>query len=186
MKIYLILFSLFLISCSTTKQFTDGKYNDPTEVKLLDDKFNEADLQAITKDMSMKLQECFKNKSIKKVLFAGITNNTSEHLSTEMIADTIVSNTVNEVKYIHKKLRSEMQEEYVYETQGNVRKPAMVDHQSPDSILLGKIYTNIQEVGKDKTVYYLFSLSLTDFSTNEIICAQNKELRKIFKKQNVE
>ena len=186
MKYVIIIFSLILGACSTTKQFTKGEYNDPTEVKLLDDKFNESDLQQITKTMTIALKDCFEKENIKTVLFAGISNQTAEHLSTEMIKETILVGTHDQVRYINKPLREELAQEYSYEASGMVRTPAAIDHKSPEVIVMGKIFTNIQEVGRDKTVYYLFSLNVTDFSTNQILCAQTKELRKIFRKQSVE
>ncbi|MCZ6633762.1 MAG: hypothetical protein O7G87_10170 [bacterium] len=45
--------------------------------------------------------------------------------------------------------------------------------------------SNIQEVGKNKLVYYKATFQLTDLVTSEIVWTDEKEIRKSYKKRSI-
>ena len=52
--------------------------------------------------------------------------------------------------------------------------------------LLGLVITsNVQQVGKDKLVYYKATFELTDIETTEIVWTGHKEITKAFKKKSI-
>ena len=54
-----------------------------------------------------------------------------------------------------------------------------------DYIINGRLDSIVQEVGKDKTVYYKVTLNLTNLKTGVIVWTDNKQMRKLFKKKSV-
>jgi PBP1b-binding outer membrane lipoprotein LpoB len=54
-----------------------------------------------------------------------------------------------------------------------------------DFIVNGRLDSIVQEVGKDKTVYYKMTLNLTNLKTSVIAWTNQKEIRKAFKKKAV-
>jgi PBP1b-binding outer membrane lipoprotein LpoB len=54
-----------------------------------------------------------------------------------------------------------------------------------DFIMNGRLDSIVQEVGKDKTVYYKLTMNLTNLKTGLIQWTGQKQLRKQFKKRRV-
>ena len=54
-----------------------------------------------------------------------------------------------------------------------------------DYVINGRLDSIVQEVGKDKTVYYKLTLNLTNLKTTEIDWTGHKEIRKTYKKRRV-
>ena len=52
-------------------------------------------------------------------------------------------------------------------------------------ILTGTLSSNVQEVGKEKLVYYKATFQLTDLGSSEIIWTDEKEIRKAYKKRRI-
>jgi PBP1b-binding outer membrane lipoprotein LpoB len=49
----------------------------------------------------------------------------------------------------------------------------------------GVITSTIQEVGREKVIYYKATFELTDIATTEILWTDHKEISKNFKKRSV-
>ena len=54
-----------------------------------------------------------------------------------------------------------------------------------DFIVNGRLDSIVQEVGKDKTVYYKVTLMLTNLKTGVIAWTDYKQIRKAYKKQSI-
>src|SRR3954468_23275395 len=74
------------------KAFTKGEYDDPTRVELLDDKFNESDMQhmADTIIKSMVTSQSVTSSAVPPVLFLErVANRTQEHIDMVSLTDKI-------------------------------------------------------------------------------------------------
>ena len=81
-----VIIAIITISCSSNRAFTDGDYEDPKSITLLDDRFNEADVQKIATKMVETLSQCSQYEPKRsKVVLGEIANNTTEHIDLDMI-----------------------------------------------------------------------------------------------------
>jgi penicillin-binding protein activator len=54
-----------------------------------------------------------------------------------------------------------------------------------DYIINGRLDSIVQQVGKDKTIYYKLTLNLTNLQTNVISWTDQKQMRKIYRKKSI-
>src|SRR5947209_6135055 len=83
---------LILASGCGPKAFTKGEYDDPTRVELLDDKFNEADMQQMADTMIRSMVSCNSVAQATKppvVVVERVQNRTEEHIDTVSMTDKI-------------------------------------------------------------------------------------------------
>lgn len=190
-----ILFTLSLTglqSCGP-KAFTKGQYADPENVILLDDKFNENDMQLIAKTLVESLTEFERVKSFEGrpvVMLTKVGNRTSEHIDVKMLTDKIRTSLIKSgrFRFSDKATRDELKEEYDYQSSEYVdaKTAAKKGRQlGADFIINGDIGSNIQQVGRDKVVYYKVTLNLVDVETNIIEWSDEREVRKIYKKRTI-
>src|SRR3954468_3584834 len=74
------------------KAFTKGEYDDPSRVELLDDKFNEADMQQMADTIIKAMVACdYVGKAPKPpvVIVEKVQNRTEEHIDTVSMTDKI-------------------------------------------------------------------------------------------------
>src|SRR5438093_918301 len=88
------LFSIFLVAGSGCgpKAFTKGEYDDPTRVELLDDKFNESDMQQMADTVIKSMMACHAVAGAAKVpvvIVERVANKTQEHIDTKSMTDKI-------------------------------------------------------------------------------------------------
>jgi len=176
--------------CATDRAFTEGKYDDPSETRLLDDKFNEADLQQMAQTMinSLLQSPVVRNRPVVQV--ERVTNRTHEHVDTKSLTDKIRVYLLKSgrVRFSNKEARETLQEEYQYGEEGNIRedtRKARGKQVGADFILTGDITDNVQQVGNKKLIYYKLTLNLTNVEGNTIEWSEEKEIRKAFKKRSV-
>lgn len=175
------------------KAFTKGQYDDPDRVELLDDKFNEADMQQMAQTVIQAMVSCAYVANAPKppvVIVERVQNRTEEHIDTVSLTDKVQTALINsgKVRFVNKGERGTLDEEYDYNASGEVSGPTQKKKGSQigaDYILSGDIATNVQEVGNDKYVYYKLTMNLTNLATSTIDCTQEKELRKKFRKRSV-
>ncbi len=188
------IFSLAITSsCGGPKAFTKGEYDDPERVELLDDKFNEADMQAMSQTIVDSITSCPEITDAKKkptVIVDLVKNNTEEHIDIEMLTDKIRTSLSKKrsVKFIDKSARETMDEEYRYNEAGNVAKEKAKSRgkqTGADYLMRGALATNVQQVGNDKYIYYKLTMHLTNVETSEIDCTEEKEIRKKYRKKSV-
>jgi hypothetical protein len=186
------LMALGLMGCSSgPRAFTGGQYDDPTRVELLDDKFNEADMQQMADAMIKAIVSCGYIANAPKppvVMVQRVANRTQDHIDMVSMTDKIRTALINsgKVRFVDKEAREAMDEEYEYNAAGNVSEVTQKKRGKQigaDYLLNGGLSTNVQEVGGTKFIYYKLTMNLTHLETSTIDCTQEKELRKKFKKQ---
>jgi uncharacterized protein (TIGR02722 family) len=184
---------LVLAGCGGPKAFTKGEYDDPTRVELLDDKFNEADMQQMADTVIKAMVACpYVAKAAKPpvVIVERVQNRTQEHIDTVSMTDMIRTALIKtgKVRFVNKEERGTVDEEYEYHAGGAVSGPTAKKKGSQvgaDYILSGAMATNIQEVGGDKLIYYKLTMNLTSLETTTIDCTEEKQVRKKYKKRSI-
>lgn len=182
-----------LTGCGGTGTFTKGEYDDPSRVALLDDKFNEADMQQMADTVVQAMVACAYIRNAPKppvVIVERVQNRTEEHIDTKSMTDKIRTNLIKsgKVRFVNKEERGTLDEEYDYNAGGNVSGPTAKkrgNQVGADYILSGAIATNIQQVGDDKLIYYKLTMNLTNMDTSTIDCVEEKEVRKKYRRHSV-
>jgi uncharacterized protein (TIGR02722 family) len=182
-----------LISACGPKAFTKGGYDDPNKVILLDDKFNENDMQLISNQLVDSLTKFDKisNAAQRPVVMVGqVRNRTSEHIDVKSLTDKIRTALIKSGKFrfSDKEARNELAEEYEYNAGKFVDKKSgkgAGKQTGVDYLITGDIASNIQEVGDDKIVYYKVTLNLNNLETNIIEWADDREVRKRYRKHSI-
>ncbi len=184
---------LLTAGCAGQKAFTRGTYEDPQTIALLDDRFSENDLQLIAKTMVNSLIASpliSGNAATPAVLVGKMRNRTTEHIDMLALSDKVRTALLQSGKFrfVDGENRSDIAEEYEYQRSGYVD-PAQAKgpgHQTgADYMLTGTLTSNVQEVGKDKLVYYKATFQLTGLRSSEIIWSEEKEIRKAYKKRSL-
>lgn len=185
--------AIALSACGGPKTFTKGEYDDPTRVELLDDKFNEADMQQMADTIIKAMVACdYVGKAPKPpvVIVEKVQNRTEEHIDTVSMTDKIRTALIKsgKVRFVNKTERGTLDEEYDYHAGGNVSGPTAKKRGGQigaDYILSGALATNVQQVGNDKFIYYKLTMNLTNLESSTIDCVEERELRKKFRKRSV-
>lgn len=183
---------LLLASCGP-KAFVKGEYDDPSRVALLDDKFNEADMQRMADTIVQAMVACESVAQAAQrpvVAVEKVANRTEEHIDTTSLTDKIRTALIKskKVRFVDRGGREAIEEEYKYGESGNVSGATAKKRGKQtgvDYLLGGSIATNVQEVGNDKLVYYKLTMNLTNVDTSEIDCTEEREIRKKYNKQSV-
>lgn len=185
--------ALVVFSGCGPKQFTKGEYDDPTRVELLDDKYNEADMQQMADTVIKAIVACdyvAKSPRPPVVIVSKVQNRTEEHIDTVSLTDKIRTALIKsgKVRFVDKGARGEIDEEVTYGESGNVSGPTAKkrgQQTGADYILKGSLATNIQEVGNDKFIYYKLTMELTNIASSTIDCTEEREIRKKYRKRSV-
>jgi len=185
--------SAFLLSSCGPKAFVKGEYEDPEKANLLNDQWSETDMQNVVKDLvgSLTSHPAIKDaKTPPVVLITQLQNKTSEHIDTQSVMDMVRVDLMKtgRVGFIDKEARQEIADEYNYQNSGMVAKESQKGpggQIGADFIINGRLDSIVQEVGKDKTVYYKVTLNMTNLKTGMIIWSDNKQLRKAYKKKTI-
>ncbi|MCB9072574.1 MAG: penicillin-binding protein activator LpoB [Bdellovibrionaceae bacterium] len=187
-----ILLGIFAQGCSS-RQFSHGSYDDVDNENLLNDRWSETDMQKAVNELVTGLVSYRGIGEAKRppiVMVTKLQNKTSEVIDTQNIMDMVkVDLTASgKVKFIDKEARQDIADEYEYQNSGmvsNSSKKGPGGQTGADYIINGRLDSIVQEVGKDKTVYYKLTLMLTNLKTSEIDWAGQKQIRKVFKKRRV-
>ena len=181
-----------LISCGP-KGFVKGEYEDANRENLLNDQWSETDMQKVAKTLVDSLVAhpvIDRAKTPPVVVVTGLQNKTSEHIDTQSIMDMIRVELMKtgKVTFIDKEARQDIADEYNYQNSGMVgaeSKKGPGGQVGADFIVNGRLDSIVQEVGKDKTVYYKITLNLTNLKTSVINWTDHKEIRKAYKKKTI-
>lgn len=193
-KSLIILFvSAVILSSCGPKAFVKGQYDDVNKENLLNDQWSETDMQVVVKSMvqSMTASPVIANaKQMPIVMVTTLQNKTSEHIDTQSIMDMVRVELTNsgKVAFIDKEARGDISNEYDYQNSGmvsNETKKGPGQQIGADYIVNGRLDSIVQEVGKDKSVYYKLTLNLTNLKTSLISWTNHKEIRKTFKKKTI-
>ncbi len=182
----------YLSACGP-KAFVKGNYDDPNKENLLNDQWSETDMQTTAKSMvdSMVAHPVIASaKTPPIVMVTNLQNKTSEHIDTQSIMDMIRVELMKsgKVSFIDKEARGDIADEYNYQNSGMVSdesKKGPGGQVGADFIVNGRVDSIVQEVGKEKTVYYKITLNLTNLKTSVINWTDHKQIRKAFKKKSI-
>ena len=190
----LCLLGLILLSACGSRQFTQGEYDDPNVVRLLDDEFNESDAAALSQEMIASLQVHPIITTAKKppvVQMEIVRNKTSEHIDTKMITDAVRTALLKtgKIRFSNKEDRSLREGEVDYALDsGRYKKETQKQRAggiAPDYLITGDLISNVQQVGSKKLVFYKLTLNMTDLESGLIVWSEEKPIRKRFKKKSV-
>ena len=184
---------IILSACTGPRAFTRGSYGDPEEIVMLDDRWNQSDMQLIAKKVVNSLEAWRqRNDAAPKpvVILETPRNRTTEHIDMQALYDHIKTALIqsNQVTFLDKAARSEIAKEYEYQGSGYVdaEEAQGPGGQRGAQFLLGGVITsNVQQVGSNKVVYYKATFELTDIRTTEIVWTDHKEIKKDFKKKSI-
>ena len=190
---YVVLTLGLVLSGCGEKAFVKGQYDDPQRENLMNDQWSETDMQVTVKAMvdSLVGHDSIANaKKIPIVMVTNLQNKTSEHIDTQSIMDMVRVDLTNSgrVQFVDKEAREDISNEYNYQNSGMVSeetKKGAGGQIGADYIINGRLDSIVQEVGKEKTVYYKLTLNLTNLKTGIITWTNNKEIRKAYKKKSV-
>lgn len=192
-NIGLLLLVLVTVSACGPKAFVKGQYEDAEKSNLMNDQWSETDMQVVVKDLVTSLVQHQSISAAKKMpilMVTNLQNKTSEHIDTQSIMDMVRIELTNsgKVAFVDKEARGDVSNEYDYQNSGMMTadsKKGAGAQIGADYIVNGRIDSIVQEVGKDKTVYYKISLNLTNLKTNLITWTNQKQIRKSFKKKTI-
>ncbi len=189
----IIVAAITMAACGP-KAFKKGDYDSDIErANLLNDKWSESDMQKVVKDLVASLSQhpsIAKAKTPPLVMVTQLQNKTSEHIDTQSVMDMVRVELMNtgKVLFVDKEARDDIKDEYKYQESGMVSQGTRKGpgkQEGADFILNGRLDSIVQEVGKDKTVYYKVTLNLTSLERNVIVWSGYKQIRKIYKKKSV-
>ncbi len=182
-----------MLGCGS-RQFTQGSYDDISEDRLLDDKFNESDMRQIVDTMVKSLTESLVIREAKKppiVLVTLVKNRSQEHIDMKSMTDKIKVALIKSgrFKFTEKENREEMAEETEYQGQSGYVDSATARKKGrqigAQFFLTGEITDRVQEVGSKKYVYYKCTFNLVNIETGILEWADDKEIRKFYTKKSV-
>jgi uncharacterized protein (TIGR02722 family) len=182
-----------LVACGE-RQFTKGKYDENIEdPNLLNDRWSESDMQQAVKDLVASAVAHPSIGAAKRppiVMVTRLQNKTSEIIDTQSITDmfTVELMQSGKVQFVDKAAREDIAEEYDYQNSGMVNRETQKGkggQVGADFVMNGRLDSIVQEVGKDKTVFYKLTMNLTNLKTGLIQWTNHKQMRKIFKKKRV-
>lgn len=193
-----LVLSLFAVSAMALtacgpKAFVKGDYEDVEKENNLNDQWSETDMQKVVQDLvgSMVQHQSISNaKRPPIVMVTKLQNKTNEHIDTQNIMDMVRVELQRggRVSFVDKEAREDVAEEYNYQNSGMVNeetKKGPGGQVGADFIVNGRLDSIVQEVGKDKSVYYKVTLNLTNLKTNLVVWSDYKQLRKRFKKRSI-
>lgn len=175
------------------KAFTKGDYDDVDKDNNLNDSWSETDMQKVVRDLvgSMGVHPSIGNaKRPPIVMVTKLQNKTDEHIDTQSIMDMVRVELQRggRVAFVDKEAREDVAEEYNYQNSGMVdegSKKGPGGQVGADFIVNGRLDSIVQEVGKDKSVYYKVTLNLTNLKSNLVVWSDYKQLRKKFRKRSI-
>ena len=194
MKNLLILLSILsFVSACGPKAFVKGQYDDVNRENLLNDQWSETDMQNAVTTMvsSMTAHPTIAGAKNPPVLIVTkLENKTSEMIETQSIMDMVRVELMKtgKVAFIDKEARDAIKEEYEYQNSGAVSsksKKGPGEQIGADFLLNGRIDSIVQEVGKEKTIYYKITLNMTNLKTSLITWTDHKQIRKAYKKKTI-
>jgi uncharacterized protein (TIGR02722 family) len=181
-----------LTACAGPRAFTQGTYQDPEQIVMLSDRWNQNDMQLVAKKIVESLGLWITRDTLTKpvVILETPKNRTTEHIDLQALYDHVKTELINsgQVTFLDKAARQEIAEEYEYQGSGYVDASEATGpgKQRAAQYLLGLVITStVQQVGDKKVAYYKSTFELTDIETTEIVWTDHKEITKSFKKRSI-
>jgi len=173
--------------------FVKGDYEDVDKENNLNDQWSETDMQKVVHDLVGGMVQHSTIGTAKKppiVMVTKLQNKTDEHIDTQSIMDMVRVELQRggRVAFVDKEAREDVAEEYNYQKSGMVNEETRKGpggQIGADLIVNGRLDSIVQEVGKDKSVYYKVTLNLTNLKTNLVVWSDYKQIRKKFRKRSI-
>lgn len=175
--------SWFVSGCS-------GKsvYVAPGETTQMDADFSDTDMRTMAQSMYNSLQSRLANlmpaeAEVPVVALLSIKNKTSEHIDTDMVADKLQIELLRAgtLRFVDRSKIREMAHEFDLGGSGFVdpsRAKSAGKALGADYFLYGELGSIKKSEGKTQLNYYRLSMKLTDAETNEIVWADDYEVKK--------
>ncbi len=184
---------LFILGCAGPRAFTKGTYQDPEAIALLDDRFSENDMQLIAKKIVgsfVASGQKIDTGEAPVIIVGKMRNRTTEHIDMKALSNKVRTALLQSGQYRFTDVenRRGIAEEYDYQQSGYVdpsEAKGPGSQVSADFLLTGTLTSNVQQVGKNKLVYYKATFHVTDLLTSEIVWTDEKEIRKSYKKRSI-
>jgi len=191
--VILSLAAVALSACAGPRAFTRGTYQDPEEIVMLGDRWNQNDMQLVAKKVVSSMESWASGGAYGErpvIILEQPRNRTSEHIDMQALYDHVKTALINSgnFTFLDKAARGEIAREYEYQGSGyvNPNEAQGPGQQKAAEFLLGGVITStVQQVGNDKLVYYKATFELTDIGTTEIVWTDHKEITKQFKKRSI-
>lgn len=185
--------SLIALTACGPQAFVKGQYDDVQRENNLNDQWSETDMQKAVADLVGSVLNSPALSTAKKmpvVMVTNLQNKTSEHIDTQSIMDMVRVELMKsgKVGFIDKEAREDISSEYQYQNSGVVSaetKKGPGGQIGADYIINGRLDSIVQEVGKDKSVYYKLTLNLTNLKTSMITWSDQKQIRKTYRKKTI-
>ena len=188
--IFAALSALFLISCGSTKV---DRYEADSDVKDLSGYWNENDIKQVCDEL---ITDCIssprvagfnaKNGRDPVAIIGKISNKSSEHIDTAMVAKRFQTAIINSgvMEFVadseqRQALREEKadQAENAYDTAKSIG-----NETAADFMVQGTVLSHVDEEGRESVRSYQVDAQLIDIETNKIIWQGEKTIRKYVKK----
>ena len=188
-----LVLGLGLGACGGPKAFTRGVYGDPEEISMLDDKWNQNDMQLVAKKAVSSMGTWVGAQALAEkpvVILEMPRNKTTEHIDLQALYDHIKTALIQsgDFTFLDKAARREIAKEYEYQSSGYVdptQAKGPGKQKAAEYFMGGVITSTIQQMGNKKVVYYKATFELTDIETTEIVWTDHKEITKHFKKKSI-
>ncbi len=188
-----VLSALAMMTGCGPKAFVKGEYDNVEAENNLNDQWSETDMQKVVADLvgGMVTHQSISNaKKPPIVMVTKLQNKTSEHIDTQSVMDMVrvELSRGGRVQFVDKEARDDVADEYNYQNSGMVAeetKKGPGGQIGADFIVNGRLDSIVQEVGKDKSVYYKVTLNLTNLKSNIVVWSDYKQIRKKFRKRSI-
>jgi uncharacterized protein (TIGR02722 family) len=171
-------------------------YVPPGETTQMDATFSDTDMRTMAQSMYNSLQSRLvsirpADAPLPIVGLLHIENNTSEHIDTDMIADKLQVELLRAgtMRFVDRSRIKAMAKEFDLGGSGFVD-PAQAKSAGQalgiDYFLYGQLGSIKKREGKKELNYYRVSMKLTDASTNEVVWAEDYEVKKQYEKPFIE
>lgn len=178
------------VNCSTKKVERVSE----TSVTDLSGRWNDTDSRLTAEQITAQMMDhpwyssyASENGGKKPVLIVGlITNKSHEHIATETFSKDIEKAVINSgrIKLVQagtmrEEIRAERADQQNFASQNTMKKFGL-EH-GADFILQGTVNSIVDEIKKEKAVYYQIDLELTNIQTNEKVWIGDKKIKKVIK-----
>ncbi|NQU05157.1 MAG: penicillin-binding protein activator LpoB [Calditrichaeota bacterium] len=178
----IVLSLCFLLGCAGT-----SGYVAPGDTTQMDDKFGDTDLKMMANSMynslMSRLSVISQGDEQKIIALLSVKNKTSEHIDTDNITDKlqIALLKAGTMRFVDRSRIKEMTEQFDLGGSGmldpnNIKKAGKV--LGADYFIYGDISSITKSSRKKRLTYYRLSLKLLDSETNELIWADEFEIKK--------
>ncbi len=184
-SIILVTLSLGLTACSN-----QVSYGDPGEVETVNTDFGSTDLQTVAAQMTDSLLQspvvADLTRDGRPVVFVErIKNKTSEHIDTESITDSISTRILRSGKFrfVDMDRVEAVGKQLEFQNESGFVDPATASQFGKqigaEYMLYGNLSSIVKDNGKQRDVYYKFTMRLMDLESGIIEWADETEIRKV-------